>query len=107
MPEVRISFCGGWIVLALTLVVSNCRGLWNKMDKVRGPAGAGYPLAKSSLPRGLNRKTWEKSELRPTNVSARRSGARVLPRSCYETRTQLNSDILAPHHVAEQGRDPK
>jgi hypothetical protein len=56
MPEVRISFCGRRIVSALTLAVSNCRGFWNKMDKTRGPTGAGHPLAKSSLCPGPERK---------------------------------------------------
>ena len=56
---------------------------------------------------GPNRKTWEKSKLRPTNVSARRSRTKVLPRACYETRTHPHSDILAPHHLADQGARPE
>lgn len=44
-----------------------------KTDKTCGPTEPDTPSPSLRGPGGPNRKTWEKSELRPTNVSARRS----------------------------------
>src|SRR5437899_2986920 len=71
-PEVRISFCGGQIVLALTLAVSNCRGSWNKNRTKRA--------GRTERP-GRNPNSGQRM-LAPGDQGPRSSSA-----PCYETRT--------------------
>lgn len=70
MPKVRISFCGSRIVLALALRPQIIEVFETKNGPNVRPHRSRVPPRQVFDAPGANRKTWEKSELRSTNVSA-------------------------------------
>jgi len=88
--------------LALTLAVSNCRGFWNKNGQNARPHRAGHP------PRQVFALSWPRTEGPGRNpnsgqrlLRARRSRAAFSLGPLTKRGHIRNSDILAPHHVAD------